>query len=301
MTAQLPEPFIHNILNAFGEDGKRWLVHFDSTLATACRRWHLTPGEPFLLSYNYVASARTSDGREVVLKIGVPNRELTSEIEALKWYAGSGAVRLLEGDPESGFLLMERLEPGAMLVTLSDDDQAAEIASRVMSRLWRPAPDAVNFIRLRDWFDELKNLRPHYNGGTGKFPRKLIETVEGSIDDLFAEDSPPVLLHGDFHHYNILSRGDDWLAIDPKGVIGPREYEIAPFMLNPIFEMHPDFKRQAGRRLDIFSGRLGLDRKRLLAWTIAHSVLSAWWDLNPADDSGGDYALACGEIFLQMQ
>jgi len=30
----------------------------------------------------------------------------------------------------------------------------------------------------------------------------------------------PVLLHGDLHQDNILSHGDDWLVIDPKGVIG---------------------------------------------------------------------------------
>jgi streptomycin 6-kinase len=30
----------------------------------------------------------------------------------------------------------------------------------------------------------------------------------------------PVLLHGDLHQDNILSQGDDWLVIDPKGVIG---------------------------------------------------------------------------------
>ncbi len=58
------------------------------------------------------------------LKIGVPNRELTSEMSALRFFDGKGAVRLLEADEERVMFLLERLQPGDMLATLNDDDQA---------------------------------------------------------------------------------------------------------------------------------------------------------------------------------
>jgi len=46
------------------------------------------------------------------MKIGVPNRELTSEINTLRLYNGQGACRILEADADEGLLLLERLQPG---------------------------------------------------------------------------------------------------------------------------------------------------------------------------------------------
>jgi streptomycin 6-kinase len=242
------------------------------------------------------------EGQSCILKIGIPNRELTSEMECLKAWGGMPfrpTVRLLESDPADGILLLERLRPGETLATIPDDDRATEIAADLMSRLWIPEPAQNNFITLKGWFDELKNLRPRFNGGTGPFPVKLVETVESLLPDLFPEGEPLYLIHGDCHHYNILSDGTGWRIIDPKGVIGAREYDIAPFMLNPVYQPRPNIKRETVRRLDIFSERLGFDRQRLWAWTVAHSLLSAWWDLQE-DGTGGEFAVACGEAFLEL-
>jgi len=41
-------------------------------------------------------------------------------------------------------------------------------------------------------------------------------------------------MHGDFHHYNVLSSDRGWLAIDPKGMLGPAAYEVGPLLMNPL-------------------------------------------------------------------
>ena len=82
----LPRTFILNIENSFEEEGRAWLQALPSLLNQAAARWGLTLGAPFLLSYNYVCAAKNADGVDVVLKVGVPNPELTSEIEALHLY-----------------------------------------------------------------------------------------------------------------------------------------------------------------------------------------------------------------------
>jgi streptomycin 6-kinase len=302
MALNLPPDFVNNIRQAFASDGERWLQELPALLAEAARRWDLTLGEPFLLSYNYVCTATRADGTPAVLKIGVPNPELTSEINTLRVYDGQGACRLLEADAEKGMLLLERLRPGTMLVTLEDDDRATEIAAQVMQNIHRPAPQRDGFLSLRGWFDGLENLRPRFGGGTGPFPEKTVEIVESLIRDLFAEDRPQVLLHGDFHHYNILSSEHGWLVIDPKGVAGPAEYEVGPLLINPYKVMPEETEaiRRTQRRMAILAARLGFDRQRLRAWAICHSVLSAWWDL-AEDGSGGEYARAWSEIFLKMR
>lgn len=296
----LPPAFVGNVSQAFGERGRLFLADLPAILDRAAQRWDLTPGEPFLLSYNYVCAATTADGTPVVLKIGVPNDEFSSEINALRLYSGQGACRLLKADAEQGLILLEHLFPGTMLVTQEDDDLATRIAAGVMGTIHRPAPQEAGFLSLRDWFDELSELRSRFDGGTGPFPGRTVEFVESLLQDLFAERFPDVLLHGDFHHYNILSSERGWLVIDPKGVVGPAEYEIGPLLMNPLGDL-PSEKEAIQRtlqRITILSEMLGFDRQRMKAWAVCHSLLSSWWD-TAEDGTGGEYSLAWNEIFMK--
>lgn len=305
---KLPPSFTTTIRNTFGEDGKRWLADLPALIDEAAQRWGLTDITPVgNLSYNFVAYAKRPVSplrfaQDVVLKIGVPNRELSSEIAALRLYNGEGACRLYKSDPEAGMLLLERLLPGAMLCDYADDETQTAIAAEVMKRIWRPAPGGEPLITLKGWFDELASLRPRFGGGTGPFPRQLVETAEGLIHELFAEPFTPVVLHGDCHHFNILNSERGWLAIDPKGVVGAAEYDPAPLLLNPWdkFTQFPDAVRISERRIANLAERLDFDRQRIRAWAIAHSVLSAWWDLEE-NGAGGEYSIACAEIFNQVK
>ena len=291
--------FVKNVTASF-PGGADWLERLPALLEEAARGWDLTLGEAFPLSYNYVCAATRRDGTPVVLKVGVPNPELTSEINTLRVYAGQGACQIYEADPEAGMLLIERMRPGDMLVTLADDDQATAIAAGVMKQTHRPVPQPEGFLSLRRWFDELKKLRPMFGGGTGPFPKESFALAEGLIHDLFAEDRPQLLLHGDFHHFNILSSERGWLVIDPKGVAGPAEYEVGPLLMNPynVQLEQAEAIRRTERRIAILSERLGFERQRLRAWAICHSVLSSFWDMAP-DGSGGESARAWTEIFIE--
>ena len=297
----LSQDFIRNILNSFDDDGRDWLSKLPDLIDEASRRWNLSNVQAVPnLSYNFVAFAKRGD-EEVILKIGVPNREFASEMNALRLFGGNGAVRLLEADEENSAFLLERIRPGKMLSTLEDEEQATNIAVDVMLKLWRKPPENIPFIKLTDWFDALKNLRPAFNGGTGPFPEKIILRIEEILPRLFSESSAPMLIHGDLHHFNILSSGPGWLAIDPKGVIGHPEYEVGPFLINPM----PSFlngsqpKVQTEKRIAILSERLGFPRQRLRDWGLCHAVLSAWWDMMP-DGSGGEYSIRCAEIFASI-
>ena len=298
----LPVVFINNVTSAFGDRGRRYLADLPALLTEASHRWDLTLGEPFQLSYNFVCPVVRADGTPAVLKIGVPNPELISEIQTLRLYNGQGACNLLEADTERGMLLLERLQPGTMLATLNDDNRATEIAADVMQAIQRPMPEENGFLNLRGWFDELQKLRPLFGGGTGPFPKRTVAVVEGLIRELFAEDRPQVLLHGDFHHFNILLSERGWIAIDPKGVVGPAEYEVGPLLMNPCGQIPDESEaiRRTRRRIAILSERLGFDPQRLWRWAVCHSLLSAWWDLQP-DGSGGEYSRIWTEIFLKTQ
>ena len=230
------------------------------------------------MSFNYVAPATLRDGTPVVLKLGVPGYELWSETDALKLYVGDGAVRLLDSDGTLGALLLERLLPGTMLSTLPDDEEATVIAARTMRQIWHPVPAEHRFQTVADWFSQLPELRETFGGDTGPFPAKLVEEGETLAAELFRTEAAPVVLHGDLHYFNILAASrQPWLAIDPKGIIGEPAYEVGAWMRN----WSPDLVEPLPlleRRLTIFATALGIERARLRAWTVAHSVLSTWWD-----------------------
>ena len=269
-------------------------------ITDASSRWELTEIQPVPdLSYNFVPFARQGN-EEVVLKIGVPDRELVSEMTALHLFNGQGAVRMLQVDSARGMFVLERLKPGDRLVALEDDQQATHIAADVMLKLWRPAPLEKSLIKLSDWFEGFHRLRSHFHDGTGPLDQKLVEEAEGAVKDFFAEDYKPVLIHGDLHHFNILSSARGWLAIDPKGVIGPAAYEVGPLLINPRDKLlsGSNPKLRMKKRIDILSERLGFERQRIRLWGLAHAVLSAWWSLE--DNENWKNSMACAAIFAQL-
>ena len=128
----LPAAFVSNIRNVFKERGDAFLDTLPDLIAQASAKWGLINIQPVpTLSYNFAAFAKR--GKEsVVLKMGVPNREFLSEMEALLLFDGEGACKLIDWDEEKYWMLLERLKPGEMLVTLKDDEEATHIAAEVM-------------------------------------------------------------------------------------------------------------------------------------------------------------------------
>ena len=82
--------------------GRAWLQSLPGLIAECEALWTIEVGAPFDLSFNYVAPAVTANGHAVVLKLGMPNAELTCEMRALREYSGVSAVRLIESDEDRG-------------------------------------------------------------------------------------------------------------------------------------------------------------------------------------------------------
>jgi len=280
--------FAQTILALHGETGREWLAGLPDLIAKCEQAWSISVAPPFEpLSYNYVAPAVRTGGTEAVLKIGVPNPELTTEIEALSIFGGRGCVRLLAVDRARGALLLERLRPGAPLWSVPDDGQATRIAARLMRQLWRPVPGDHPFPTTTRWALGFDRMRARYQGGTGPLPAALTRRAEALFRDLLASAAEPVLLHGDLHHDNILSAGREaWLAIDPKGVVGEPAYETGALLRNPVGRLlkEPNPVQVIAQRVEILASELDMDRHRLLNWGLAQVILAAWWCIEDGED-----------------
>jgi streptomycin 6-kinase len=285
-----------------GEQGRRWLSLLPALLSECCARWSLTLDQPFEnLSYNLVIPGRMPDGTGIVLKLGVPCQELTTEAAALGLFDGKGAARLLEHDALRGILLLERVVPGAPLYTLQDDTEATRTAAKLMRRLWRTPPAEHPFPTLADWFSAFERLRKGFDGGCGPFPESLIAKVESTFIELNASGERNLILHGDLHHANILfSAQSGWAAVDPKGIAGDPGYEVGAYMLNGLPERVGDAeaKRIFSRRLSTFSEELEIGRARLARWAFCYAVLSSVWSFEDSEEWDG--AIHLGEILEQL-
>ena len=287
--------------------GEAWLRGLPALVGELSRRWNVTLGPPFELSYNYVAAARRGDGTAAVFKIGPwEDGEIGREIEALRLYGGSGACRLLESEVGLKAMLLERIRPGDTLVGVAarDDDAATRIGADVMRRLWRPAADLPDPSLLQAARRVVPpgvfsaTARP--TAGRDRSRRPFSSTPRRSRPTCSPPSPEDVLLHGDFHHYNVLSsergRGSRSTRRAWSAILATRSGRSCSI---PTSTATAKSRTLLERRLDIFAAELEYDRERLRDWAIAHAVLSACWS---AENGGGGWqsAIAAAENLIAL-
>ena len=94
-------------------------------------------------------------------------------------------------------------------------------------------------------------------------------------------------------------------------------YEVGPLMINPwnsisdegrpaLPKKHRDdvssiegFKVRAERRVSILAERLGWEREKIINWSTAHALLSAWWSIE--DNMDEDYSIQCARMFAVIK
>lgn len=271
----------NNIINVYAAKGQIWLKQLPAMLRTIELTLSIKIDQPFAnLSFSFVAPCTLSNGEQAVFKCCLPNKELTTEIAALKYFNSEGCVKLLDSDANAGWIIIERLYPGEILSSVTDDESATRAFIEVMQKLHKPINSSQEFPTVATWLKGFERLRYEFNGETGPFPQELVDYAEKLAQELSQSSTLSVLLHGDLHHYNILSSNRGvWLAIDPKGVIGEPEYEVGAFMKNPMPKLMSlnNLKKVLSRRIEIIVEMAGFDRERLLAWSFVNVMLSAWW------------------------
>jgi streptomycin 6-kinase len=215
----------------------------------AAQHWGLELDPPFAMSnVSYVAPA----GAAVVKVAWEGDDESLHEPEALALWDGDGAVRLL--GRHGSAILEQRAEPGTDLAKLPED-QATAIAVELAGRLWRPAcsPFRPVIPEVREWIARAERGRSEL----APVARELLNDLDGPAE---------WVVHGDFHHHNILLDGDRYVAIDPKPYAAEREYDVPSFLWNPMTNRLDD----AGLLEDRIAAfvAVGLNESRIRAWTV---------------------------------
>ncbi len=283
----LPEDMVARLVGSDHQQAVTWVAHIGEILAQCAARFDLeidTP--PFQPAINYVVPAHGTNGEELILKIGLPGADWEREVETLEFYAGRGSARLIDSDAGLGALVLEKLEPGIPIATIENDEEATRIAARVMCKLWQSLPTNHHFRTIEDtWSPYFDQVRYHLKNGTCPLPRSLVDQAQYLFVAYLADNQQHVLLHGDLHHWNILSaHREPHLAIDPKGYAGEPTCEVGPLLGNRLFD-RPDPAGTTERRIAILSEDLGIERERIAGWHLIQSVLHAEWSTSIKFDS----------------
>ena len=226
-----------------------------ATAEEVAREWGVPLGKRLLSGrFSYVAFA----GDDAVLKVvPVEDDEADHEADALALLAGDGAVRLLRHDRARRAILIERARPGHDASQLSEPE-AIRVAVAAAKRLWRPAARGSPYRWIGDhvprWLD---NAGDHY----------LVREAKEIYATMHPSDA--TLVHGDFHHHNLLSHRDGWVVIDPKPMVGDPEFDVPTFLWNPIG--HEPTRESVERWIGAFADA-GLDANLLRKWAIVRGT-----------------------------
>ncbi len=287
------------IVREFGDDGERWVDRYPALLEDCVQRWKLkligmaSAGLPV----NAIYYAEAEAGDPVVLKIGYPHPEHKTEMTALRAYGGRYAARIYDWDDEAGAFLMERILPGKKLRDLSPSIERSRTRIHLVGDLPIPVSDHQDLPTFGEWigcaFARFRDgVLPHEKGAEKQEFLQFMEQAEQAYARLSQCYPEPHLLHGDLHHENILldeERG--WLAIDPKGVIGPKIMESGRYLHNYIEDEIPGIEsledaddqqilQVLEERFATFTDMLELDYADIVAAAFVDLVLSSCWSLN---------------------
>lgn len=212
--------------------------------------WGLTLGAPFeIATASFVAPA----GDNFVLKVpSESDDESLHEGDALQLWGSEIAVRVVRRDGRA--LLEERLDPGTDL-SLLEEGEATAIAVELARRLWRRegAPFRVVNREVESWLARAERAGSPLVG----LARELHGELRGRAE---------WLVHGDFHHHNILRDRARYLVIDPKPYLSDREYDVASFLWNPMTNTMGNREQTEGRIAAFVDA--GLDEFRIRAWAV---------------------------------
>lgn len=305
MTIVVPPELTKSHVEIDGERGRAWSAGLPALAERYLREWELRlDGEPRHGIVSLVLPVLRADGTPAALKLQPVTDEHATEAPGLRAWDGDGAVRLLDDDPDTGTMLLERLDAARPLSSVPDDMAALEILAGLLARLVAvPAPaglprrlDDIARAMLDDVPGALERL-------PGQEDRAWLRRCAGAVAELVSEPGDR-LLHWDLHQGNVLAAGrEPWLAIDPKPLAGDPGFDLLPALDDRWDDVVAtgDVRRAVLRRFDLMVDRLGLDPRRAAGWTLGRVLQNSLWSVQGGADRLDPVQLAVAEAVAHRQ
>lgn len=283
--------FENNIKNTWGKIGENWLLKLPSIIEVLAKQWSLVEIKAVdNMNLNYVALATQEGKTPVVLKISCDQALILDEYKALKYFNGQGSIGVIDINVEYNALLLEQALPGTLLKQYNAINTSGTISiyTDVVKQLAKIPLSDENFKHVSQWCNAIDEITDQ------RIDARLIGKSQQIKSFLLGSVEHEYVCHGDLHLENIIQHETNWLAIDPKGIIGEIAFEAAAFDLINKKELRdvPNLPAKIIERVSCLANALDVNFNRLLAWIFLRLIISAQWFIEDNGDPSEQITLA---------
>jgi len=266
---------IENIIHRFGKDFYEKVL---KDIEVYAGRWGLTSFQ-LIPSYsaNLVFKCESETYGSVVLKKGPSSGAVVTEFQTLRQYNGRRFCRVFDADLENGVILEECVQPGIPLRDESSLDRRLSVFCSLYKDMHIPPVNAEFFPTYTEWVVSITEYMSKREDFYELYLHmKKAQDICLSVSTLYTQK---LLLHGDFHHDNILlGRNGEYVIIDPKGVIGDPVFDVPRFILNEFGdEITPELYKKINDILYKFEKNLNIPSDILKKCLYVETVMGQCW------------------------
>jgi streptomycin 6-kinase len=287
-----------------GAAGRAWIAALPRLAADTLDRWELRLDGPATHGMaSLVLPVLLPDGTPAVLKLQLAHEDNAAAPLGLRLWNGAGVVRLLDHDPGTGAMLLERLDATRPLSAHPDEPTAVRVLAGLLARLTAvPAPEGLRHLSgiAAAMLAEVPGAVPKLRDPA---ERRLVRACAGAVAELLDEPGDR-LLHWDLHYDNILAaHREPWLAIDPEPLAGDPGFELLPALYNRWDDIvvTGDISGAVLRRFDVLTEALCLDRACAAGWTLGRVLQDALWDIADGEPALCPARTAIAEVLLNRR
>lgn len=227
------QPLVRARVARLGEAGAAWAAGLPGVLDDLAERWSLTWERPLPGgSAAYVVGARTAAGQQRVVKVELPDPELTDPAPVLRAAAGRGYVLLHDAAAEHRALLLERLGDSLERSAASPEVRIVRLVT-TLREAWAGA-GSVAATEVEDKAVQLAEMVQRLDDAHGRpLSPSLRRVVLAHAERLAGWTGPTVTVHGDPHPGNLLrvleprpGATGGWALVDPDGFRADAAYDV---------------------------------------------------------------------------
>ena len=207
-----------------------WANAVADELKTLCAKYDATPRTVMPARFSLVVAADTPHGPIVLRSSPDPDGPQQAEVAAA--LAAIGVAPALHEVTTTGtgtWTVLDQVRPGAPLGDVNPAEVSLDTLAAPLNAIGSNPGLATGLPHISTWRrrrledDHLTELAPR----TGIAPAEQRREALHMLDDL-TPDAQPALCHGDASPWNFLAdRTAGWMLIDPRGVSGEIEYDLA--------------------------------------------------------------------------
>ena len=245
---------------------------------TYAKLWSLSAFEKidYNIAANSVYKCISAEYGSCVLKFGNSFNETQNQYNALIEYNGRHFCKVYKADINNEVLLLESIIPGTELRAVPELDKRLEIFCELFEKLHIKPQDKAIYPTYMDWVSRITEYIKNRNDYKD-LCAKMIHAEE-IFRLIWSEYNNEMLLHGDFHHDNILlGENNQYRIIDPKGVVGDKVFDIARFILNEFGDVSDSAYEKIDYIIRTVAKRLNINESVIRRLLYAEACMAHCW------------------------